>query len=296
MRALAIFTLFLGGFLLLSAGLHYPLYSLLQHASDIEPHKLITRAGKLLAVPGFILLIIWLGLNSKQALGYGLNRPTFLRQMLIGWLFGVLILMVLAATLVGLEVRVFKAMDEEFWFDLGKVLVSGLVGGLLVGLIEETFFRGALFQAIRRQGSAFSAIALSSLLYAAVHFIDPLPLPEGEPVGWFSGLQILSTAFWQFGEWATFDSFIALFTVGVFLGLVRERSGNIAYCIGLHAGWVLVIKCTKKFTSNAGGEWAFLTGNYDGMTGYLAAAWISLLAVGFYLISKHRQGKESPST
>lgn len=292
MRPLAIFTLFLGGFLLLSAALHYPLFLLLQHVSDIEPHKLITRAAKLLALPGFALLVIWLGLNSKPALGYGLSRPQFLRQMLIGWLLGVLILTALAVSLIGLEVRVFKTVGQDFWQILGKTVVIGLISGLLVGFIEETFFRGALFQAIRRQSSALSAIILSSLFYAALHFIDPLPLPKGEPVGWLSGLQILSTAFWQFGDWATFDSFLALFAVGVFLGLVRERNGNIAYCIGLHAGWVTVIKCTKKFTSNAGGEWAFLTGNYDGITGYLAGAWIGLLAVCYLLYTRRKIAAE----
>jgi membrane protease YdiL (CAAX protease family) len=295
MRALAVFTLFLIGCLLLSAILHYPLFSLLQHIADIPPHKLVTRGGKLLALPGFFLLVVWIGLYSRQALGYGLPKPTFIRQMALGWLVGLAILLLLAGTLITLDVRVFKPLKDSFVQDLIKTLASGLIAGLLVALIEETFFRGAMFQAIRRQGTALSAITLTSLLYAAVHFIDPLPLPKGEPVEWLSGLQILGSAFWQFGEWATFDSFIALFAVGVFLGLVRERHGNIAYCIGLHAGWVLVIKCTKKFSSNAGGEWGFLTGNYDGVTGYLAFAWISLLAISYYLISKGPKETGNPT-
>lgn len=293
MRALGIFTLFLAASLLLSALLHYPLHLLLGDLAGIPPHKLITRAGKLLALPGFFLLIIWLGLYSRPALGYGLPRPHFIRQMAIGWVIGTLILLALAAALIALDIRVLHRIRDGFWQDLIKTLASGLVAGLLVALIEETFFRGALFQAIRRNGPAASAIALSSLLYAALHFIDPQPLPAGEPVGWFSGLQILSTAFGQFGEWATFDSFIALAAVGVFLGLVREYNGNIAYCIGLHAGWVTVIKCTKEFTNfNAKGEWAFLVGNYDGMTGYLAGAWISLLAIAYYLY-RNRRGTSS---
>jgi membrane protease YdiL (CAAX protease family) len=289
MRALGIFTLFLAAFLLLSALLHYPLYLLLADLTEIQPHKLITRVGKLLALPGFFLLVAWLGLYSRQALGYGLPRPRFIQQIIIGWAVGTLILLALAAALVALDVRVLQRLKEGFWLELIKALASGLIAGLLVALIEETFFRGALFQAIRRSGSALSAILLSSLLYAALHFIDPLSLPTGETVGWLSGLQILGGAFWQFGEWATFDSFIALVAVGIFLGLVRERSGNIAYCIGLHAGWVMIIKATKAFTNlNPRGDWAWLVGSYDGMTGYLAGAWIGLLAIAFFLYGRWR--------
>ncbi|MCF6354277.1 MAG: CPBP family intramembrane metalloprotease [Candidatus Polarisedimenticolaceae bacterium] len=282
MRAFAVFTGFLACCLLISALLHYPLYLLLDGLLEVPAHKQVPRAAKLIALPGFFLLIIWLGLYHRKALGFGLPRPVFLRQMFIGWLYGVLILAVLSAVLIGLGVRTLDPVDDDFLFDLAKVLISGLIGGLLIGLIEETFFRGAMYQAIRRNAPAFSAIAFSSLLYAAVHFIDPVRLTE--PVGWLSGLQILAGAFWQLGDWATLDSFIALFVVGAFLGVVREQTGNIAYCIGLHAGWVLIIKCTKKFTSNNhGSEWAFLTGSYDGITGYLAAIWLLLLISLYWL-------------
>ncbi|VAX07273.1 hypothetical protein MNBD_GAMMA26-1113 [hydrothermal vent metagenome] len=284
MRAFAIFTGFLAICLLVSAMIHYPLHLALDGLIQVPVHKQVTRIGKLLALPGFFLLLMWLSLYSRQALGFTLQRSLFVRQMVIGWCYGTLILLALAISLISLGLRIPDPVDDQFWQDLAKAIVSGLIAGILVGIIEETFFRGAMFQAIRRQGSALSAIMLTSFLYAAVHFIKPLSF-EGQ-VDWFSGLQILSGAFWQFGEWATFDSFIALFAVGVFLGLVRERTGNIAYCIGLHAGWVLIIKCTKKFTSNNhASDWAFLTGSYDGVTGYLAAAWILLLTLLYWHLS-----------
>ena len=282
MRAFAVFTGFLACCLLISALLHYPLYLLLDGLLELPAHKQVPRVAKLIALPGFFLLIIWLGLYHRKALGFGLPRPVFLHQIFIGWLYGIAILATLSAVLIGLGVRTLDPIGDEFLFDLLKTLISGLVGGLLIGLIEETFFRGAMYQAIRRNGPAVSAITFSALLYTAVHFIDPVRLSG--PVDWFSGLQILGGAFWQLGDWATLDSFVALFVVGLFLGMVREQTGNIAYCIGLHAGWVLIIKCTKKFTSNNhGSEWAFLTGNYDGITGYLAAIWLLLLILFYWL-------------
>ncbi len=289
MRPLGIFIGFLAACLLLSAVVHYPLHLLLKDLVDVPAHKQVTRFGKLLAVPGFFLLVRWLDLYSREALGFGSPRPLFVREMLIGWLCGIVMLAILAGALIGLEVRLPDPPQAAFWGDLARTLSGGLIAGLLVGLVEESFFRGALFQAIRRRGPALSAITLSSLLYAAVHFIKPLPL-DG-PVGWFSGLQILSGAFWQFGTWATLDSFLALFMVGLFLGLVREHRGNIACCIGLHAGWVLVIKCTREFThSNPAGEWAFLAGNYDGVTGWLAALWVGALALAYWALFMRGRG------
>lgn len=283
MRALGLFVIFIATFLLIGALLTYPLHSLLGGLSDVPPHKLPSRIGKLLAIPGFFLFIQWLGLYSRQALGYALPRPLFLRQVAVGWPAGIAILMVLTGALMGLDIRLLKPLSDTFWTDLFGTLLKATIAGLLVGVIEETFFRGALFAAIRRHGSAWSAIVWSSLFYAAMHFIDPVPLPAGEPIGWLSGLESLSGAFWQFGQWATFDSFLALFAVGVFLALVREHTGNIAYCIGLHAGWVLIIKLTKEFTyRNGTADWAILTGSYDGVIGYLAAAWIAALALGYY--------------
>jgi len=287
MRAFGIFIGFLACCLLISALLHYPIHLLFDGLLEVPAHKQVPRIAKLIALPGFFLLVIWLGLYNRKALGFGLPRPTFLNQMFIGWLYGILILSILSALLIGLGIRTLDPIDDNFLFDLTKTLLSGVIGGILVGLVEETFFRGAMYQAARAQGRALSAVAFTSLLYATVHFIDPIRLTE--PVGWFSGLQILGGSFWQLGDGATFDSFIALFAVGAFLGLVREHTGNIAYCIGLHAGWVLIIKCTKKFTSNNhDSEWAFLTGTYDGITGYLAAIWLTLLMLLYWIYLKKK--------
>ncbi len=283
MRAVGLFILFIAALLLIGALLTYPLHALLGDTLDVSPHKLPSRIGKLLAIPAFFLFIRRLGLYSRKSLGYDLPRPLFLRQLAAGWLAGLAILMALTGALVSLDIRLLKPLADSFWPDLVGLLLKATLAGLLVGVIEETFFRGALFAAIRRRSTACSTVVLSSLFYAAMHFIDPLPLPAGVPIGWLSGLESLSGAFWQFGQLATFDSFLALFAVGVFLALVRECTGNIAYCIGLHAGWVLIIKLTKEYTyRNGTSDWAFLIGSYDGVIGYLATAWIALLALGYY--------------
>jgi membrane protease YdiL (CAAX protease family) len=283
MRILGLFLLLLAASLLLSALANYPLHLVLEGITDTEPHKLINNTAKLLAIPGFLLLMKWLGMLSKSSLGYGLPRPPFLREMMKGWLAGTAILLALSTALLLLGARTFKPIPEEFWTLLLKTGLAGLIGGILVGFIEETFFRGGMYGAMRRNNRVITAALLTSLFYAAMHFIKQQPLAAAEPYVWYSGLQILSTAFIQLAEWTTFDSFLALFVVGLFLALLRERSGNIAYCIGMHAGWIFVIRLMRKFTRvDHSSEFSGLVGHYDGITGYLAVVWLGLLILLYY--------------
>ncbi|MES9904175.1 MAG: CPBP family intramembrane glutamic endopeptidase [Sedimenticola sp.] len=273
MRVLSLFILLILGALLLSALINHPLYLLLGESINAGPHKLINITGKLLAIPGFIFIIRHLSIANKQSLGYALPRPEFLRELLRGWLSGLGILIILSAVLLLLDIRILKPLPDDLGTFLLKLTVTALIAGLLVGFIEETFFRGGLFAALRKQHSFITTMLLSSLLYAAMHFIEPPELPVGEVAAWNSGLLMLSGTFDQFGMWRTYDSFIALFVLGLFFALVRERTGNIAYCIGLHAAFVFIIKLTRKLTMvDDLNSLSFLVGYYDGMTGYLSAA------------------------
>lgn len=273
MRVLSLFILLILGALLLSALINYPLYLLLEESISAGPNKLINTVGKLLAIPGFILLVRHYAVADRQGLGYGLPRRAFLQDMLRGWLSGLMILCALAAVLLLLGIRIFKPLPDDVLALLLKTLISALIAGLLIGFIEETFFRGGLFSALRKKHSLLTTLVLSSLLYATMHFFDPPALPAGELVSWGSGLQILADTFDQLGEWRTYDSFLALFVLGLFFALVRERTGNIAYCIGLHAAFVFIIKITRKFTLvDDLNPASFLVGYYDGMIGYLSAA------------------------
>jgi hypothetical protein len=62
--------------------------------------------------------------------------------------------------------------------------------------------------------------------------------------------------------------------VGLLLALVRRRWGDIAGCIGLHAGFVTAIAMFRKVSMPAApNEWSFLVGSFDGLLGL----WIALL-------------------
>ncbi|MFB1490436.1 MULTISPECIES: lysostaphin resistance A-like protein [unclassified Thiocapsa] len=280
MRITALFFAYLFVCLLLGALLTYPVMA--TGWLDEDPQRVMGRLAQI-----FILLGLWpflkrLQLANRTALGYGIPKPVFRRALALGWVEGVAILAVLAAMLVALDVRLPDA-DLELWPYLAKKALQALIGGLLIGVLEETFFRGALYTAIRRRDGVASAVVWTAFLYMLVHFMKPSALPEGVLFDWAGALQMFGAVFIDVFQWKHLSSMAALFMVGVFLALVREHTGHIAWGIGLHAGWVFVIQVTRRMTDgNPEAPAAFLVGSYDGIIGWLAAVWIGLLALLFW--------------
>ena len=281
MRATAIFFAYLFCALLLAALTAYPLLE--TGLIDEPPRRVMGRLAQL-----YILLGLWpflklLRLDNAAALGFDIPRRRFLLDVAAGWVLGVAILAVLIWALLALQVRVPDLPAQGLaWLVLGKA-IAALVGGLLIGLLEEIFFRGALYGAIRRQSGLRSAVVWSAALYALLHFLKPHDLPPGVPFDWAGTRAMFAGVFTAVLDWRHLDSMLALFLVGVFLALVRERAGHIAWGVGLHAGWVFVIQLSRKLTdSDPTAGLGFLAGRYDGVIGLLAAAWIGLLAWAFW--------------
>jgi membrane protease YdiL (CAAX protease family) len=289
MRPTAAFFLYLCACLALAALLTYPVMA--TGWLHQPPHRVMGRLAQI-----FILLGLWpflksLGLNRWAALGYGVPRPRFLRSLWRGWLVGLAILAVLAAAELVLSIRIPASLGAGDIPRLFAKVLQALVAGLLIGLLEETFFRGALFTAIRRGGGAVSAVLWTSLLYALLHFMKPGALPDQAPFDWAAAWHMFAGVYTDAFQWKNLDSMAALFLVGVFLALVRERAGHIGWCVGLHAGWVFVIQVTRHLTDgDPASPYAFLAGSYDGMIGWLAAGWIGLLALGFPIVERVRGG------
>lgn len=285
MRETCLFFLYLFAALVLGALFTYPLMQ--TGWLDYEPHRVMGRLAQV-----FILLGLWpflklMRLDDREALGYGTSLRRFLRALWQGWLLGVVILLLPVSSLLWLEVRVPTISADGWPVDLLEKSVEVLVGGLLVGLLEETFFRGALYSAIRRRGGAPSAILWSSFLFALLHFAKPHALPEAVAFDWAGAWQMFLHAFTGVFQWKHLDSLAALFLVGVVLALVRERSGHIGWCVGLHAGWVFLIQLTRHLTDiYRPSPNAWLVGDFDGVIGWLVVTWIGFLTLGFWSLGR----------
>jgi hypothetical protein len=117
--------------------------------------------------------------------------------------------------------------------------------------------------------------------YSAVHFLGRATTVPYEDVNAFSGFAALQGFFTDYAEpLRILDAFIALYFVGLLLALVRRRWGNLAGCIGLHAGFVAVIAMFRK-VSAPGPEhdlW-HLVGRFDGLLGWWIAAVTALCCI-----------------
>ena len=85
------------------------------------------------------------------------------------------------------------------------------------------------------------------------------------------------------------DAFLALFAVGVVLGLVRAVTGNIAACLGLHAGWVWVMLVVHELSAPLrSAPLGFLLSRFDGFVGWLVFGWTAALALPLWWYYRRR--------
>jgi membrane protease YdiL (CAAX protease family) len=259
----------------LAALLAYPLYRLAEGAIGLRP--LVSRGGLALLVLGLFPVAKHFGLNLA---GIGLEKRgrRLGRQILYGFGGGVLMLTLHTLALIALDVR---TVDWPALHDSKRLLtglIAALATGTIVAAIEETMFRGVLLSVLRKVAGIPAAVVISAFYYSALHFLRSDFKPAPSDIGWDSGFRVMESAL-EHALALPPDSFLALFLAGVFLACVRELfPGGLGYCVGLHAGWVFVIKYSKTLTNGRPpGHWTFLVGSYDGFTGYLAAAWTGVL-------------------
>jgi uncharacterized protein len=243
-------------------------------------HRVANRLGMLALLVGFLLLARRMRLADRASLGYGVARPAFFRQAGLGFALGALLMAPVVAMLFALDLRLIPEGEAAGAASIAQSALKGLLTGITVAFIEETFFRGAMFTAIEREAGARAAILLTSVVYAAVHFVGRNRIPAAE-VEWASGFEHVAGTLRAFAEPASIvDAFLCLTGVGIVLGAARVTTGNIAACVGLHAAWVWIITMVREMTAPAeGSPLAFLVSRYDGFIGWLVLAWTVVIGV-----------------
>ncbi|MFQ5845340.1 MAG: type II CAAX prenyl endopeptidase Rce1 family protein, partial [Planctomycetota bacterium] len=145
---------------------------------------------------------------------------------------------------------------------------------LVVGLVEELFFRGYLLGVL---GSGAAA-----LVYALVHYVRPAPVG---PAGGYDptlGLRHLPGLFTPLGDARSLCLGVAgLFLFGLVLNALRRRTGGLYLGLGVHVGLVFGLSSYRRFLdgSATGDPWLFGGPRlYDGALGLvvLAAAWAAV--------------------
>jgi membrane protease YdiL (CAAX protease family) len=272
---------------MLSALLAYPLFRL-SGSVDISFYRsLVSRGGQVLILLSVYPLAKWLGLCWSD---FGLKRQ-FFGQWLIGFLLGSAMLALHMIALVLMDVRI-MAWEKFNPHELLPILGKSLAIGFGVALLEESIFRGALLSVVRRLSNPTMAIVVSSFYYALLHFIGTKWTTESGAIGWDTGFRIALDGFAHILEVAP-DSFLGLFVAGLLLGSFRViLPMSLGLCIGIHAGWVFIIKSAKSLSYlNFDSSLIHLVSHYDLIIGYLSAAWLSvfllLMWVGVAVYRNH---------
>jgi CAAX protease family protein len=280
-RAFAWFiAMFVIGFAAIAA-LSYPAWLLLHPYFSFPFHRVGERIGMIALLAAFLVLAPRLKVRDRASLGYGASLPTLLREIGLGALIGVVTMTVVVGLMTALGLLDWAAAASFDAPAVVRLFAARLLSALAVALIEETFLRGAMLTAIRRESGSTVAVALTALVYALSHFFASFHIPP-EQVTASSGLDLLGGTLHLLAQpLGIADAFLCLFAVGVVLGAVRVATGNIAACIGLHAGWVWVMLVAHEMSHPVrSATLSFLLSRFDGFVGWLVLAWTVLLGLG----------------
>ena len=277
---------FLGSILLsglIGACIAYPAYELTSAFSNWAFHRVASRIATLVLLVMLAVLCRHLNLKHKSDFGYGLPWRRFIQVCLLWGAIGIATAAAGAVFLLDTHLRV---MDGDFIPTAGgfaRIFLIGLSSGIGVALVEETVFRGAMHSGVERESGPWMAALLTAPLFAVLHFFAKARIPAAE-LGWGSGFDLALLSFAPLGHPAlVLDSFLSWLVVGLILSLTRVLTGNIAVAIGLHAGWVVVLRMLQQSTTSGDAPaYSAWVGRYDGLLGYWLLPWGMAIAAALW--------------
>lgn len=281
------FAWFVGAILLaglIGAVIAYPAYELTSTVAGWAFHRVAGRIAMLLLILELVWLCRHLNLATKTALGYGLPWRRFLKVSVRWGVIGAATAAVGAAFLLVTQLRITDPAFTPSWLNLGRIFAVALSSGIAVALLEETVMRGAMHTAIERESGPWTAALLTAPLFAVLHFTAKTRIPV-EELHWGSGFDLLARSFAPlFHPALVFDSFLSWLVVGLILSLTRVLTGNIAVAIGLHAGWVVVLRMLQQGTiAGDAPAYSMWVGRFDGLLGLWLLPWGALIAAALWI-------------
>ncbi len=258
----------------------------LPHIAGAPFHRFLDRSFLILALAGLWPLLRALGVKTWREIGI---TPPYGQWSKLGGglLLGLGSLAMVAGIAIGFGGFHFaKTADAHKMFST----VLGAAGtAIVVAVLEEILFRGGIFGGLRRVLYWPFALAASSAIYALVHFLQRSDITGA--VGWNSGLVLLPRVLGGFADiYALVPGFFTLTLAGALLGLAYQRTGNLYFSIGLHAGWIFVLKIFGALAVQTPGAAIWFWGTakmFDGWLAFFVLA-LALAASNFLLPAEKR--------
>jgi len=296
-RSLLIYlgAVFLGG-ALVAPWLYWTIQLLAEHFSVFEKlaanpfHRFVNRSLLGLALLGVWPLMRSLGVKSPRDVGL-IPPGGQWRRLAGGFALGFVSLACVAVVslLVGT-----RGMNDDAPPRLLERIGGAAMTAVAVSLLEELLFRGAIFGALRKAVRWPTAALISGAIYAIVHYFAR-PEPPAE-VTWQSGFTTLGRMLSGFVDLdQVVPGFFTLVMAGALLAVAYERTGNLYFSIGLHAGWIFWRSPYALLTRPADGANAWFWGSDKLTDGWLCLAILAaLLPLLLRLASRPEQPAPDP--
>lgn len=192
--------------------------------------------------------------------------------------FSVMTLLVLLETLGGIR---FFEWNVKWKFPIQIIEYS--LAALIIGTVEEFFFRGVVFNKLKNVSVAFAYFA-TNLFYASVHFMKVEDyVPAGTPT-FRDSLYLLIHFLTPFKNihLFTFD-IIGLFLFGSVMTWAYRKTSSLYAAIGIHAGAVFFLKIDGFLIGMRARDDVWLYGDKNIYTGI--CGWIAIL-IGWMIIKR----------
>lgn len=273
MKSFFKFVLIAAVILLLSAFLAPILFKFL-------PFKFEKIFNRLIMIFTLTAVFLFVKIRVPSLEKYGLVwKPESLGFLIRAFWLGFLVLAVMSGIKIGLGA---SALSIRQLSVLGWAwdILEAFGAALLIGCIEEFFFRGFIYLSIKDKLKQSTLIALlaTNIFYALLHFVsDKNPFIGPEPT-FFDSLKLMWAPFMSFADVRSiWPGVVGLFIFGMILSGFFLRTRSLYASIGLHAGCVFFVKMDGYFVDNLSNSWVFGSSkSYDGLVPwcFLLMIWI----------------------
>jgi membrane protease YdiL (CAAX protease family) len=261
--------------------LGYPVTLVLGDPSILR--KIIHRLTQIFLVLSIFPAMAYLKLK-KEDLGFT-AKSVFLKQLQQGFGIGLVTLMPIFIILYVLGVNVADTSQPWTVGFMAEKMIMSLLLALLIGVVEESVFRGMLLAGLKKNMPVIAAVLISSAYFAALHFLDSKTEIPRQQLNVFSGFILLGEAIENVLNPKNASAFFSLLMVGAFLAVLRTQiKESLGLCIGCHAGWVWQIKVSGSlFNTDYSSEYLYLVSSYNYVVGPLVTGWLFLAVAGYFV-------------
>ncbi len=244
------------------------------------PFKFERIFNRLVMIFSLAAVVFFVRIRKETIEKYGLFwRPESGRHLALGFAAGLLTLLGVIAIKFAAGLAIWQPQNYS-WLQWLATFAKITAAAFLIALIEEFFFRGFIFSALKNSRGLNPAVSmvLTSVFYSSLHFVSAKKPFIGPDPGFVDSLRLMSAPFASLADFgAIWPAALGLFLFGLVLNSVSMRTRSLYPAIGLHAGAIFFVKLDGLFVDFLERH-SLLLGTskaYDGLLG-----WLFLLILG----------------